>query len=80
MEQIFSDISQQQEATTARIGTAVQVTHKETSDEMNKIINHGSTLLLEKGALLLGMKDELRRTSEHYNKVNEMQSIGKREA
>lgn len=26
------------------------------------------------------MKDELRRTSEHYNKVSEMQSIGQREA
>lgn len=47
---------------------------------MNKIITHGSTLLHEKGGLLLSMKDELRRTSEHYNKVNEMQSIGKREA
>ena len=26
------------------------------------------------------MKDELRRTSEHFNKVTEMQSIGQREA
>lgn len=26
------------------------------------------------------MKDELRRTSEHYNKMSEMQAIGQREA
>ncbi len=47
---------------------------------MLKIIKHGQTLMTEKAALILGMKDEIRRTSEHYNKVTEMQAIGKREA
>lgn len=47
---------------------------------MQKIISHGQTIMMEKAQLLLGMKDELRRTSEHFNKVSEMQTIGKREA
>ena len=47
---------------------------------MLKIINHGQTLMKEKASLILGMKDEIRRTSEHYNKVTEMQAVGKREA
>jgi hypothetical protein len=52
----------------------------ETGEEMLKIIKHGQTLMSEKASLILGMKDELRRTSDHYNKVTEMQSMGKREA
>lgn len=36
--------------------------------------------MTEKASLILGMKDEIRRTSEHYNKVTEMQAVGKREA
>jgi hypothetical protein len=47
---------------------------------MLKIIKHGQTLMTEKASLILGMKDEIRRTSEHYNKVTEMQAVGKREA
>lgn len=53
---------------------------KETDDEMHRIMTHGHKLLEEKAAVILGMKDELRRTSEHYNKVTEMQTIGQREA
>jgi hypothetical protein len=44
----------------------------ETGEEMLKIIKHGQTLMSEKASLILGMKDELRRTSDHYNKVTEM--------
>jgi len=47
---------------------------------MLKIIKHGQTLMTEKAYLILGMKDEIRRTSEHFNKVTEMQAMGKREA
>lgn len=47
---------------------------------MHRIMTHGHKLLEEKAAVILGMKDELRRTSEHYNKVTEMQTIGQREA
>ena len=36
--------------------------------------------MTEKAYLILGMKDEIRRTSEYFNKVTEMQAIGKREA
>jgi hypothetical protein len=36
--------------------------------------------MTEKAYLILGMKDEIRRTSEHFNKVTEMQAMGKREA
>jgi hypothetical protein len=34
----------------------------------------------QKASIILGFKDEIRRTTEHYNKVTEMQTIGKREA
>lgn len=30
--------------------------------------------------MLLNFKDELRRTSEHYNRISEMHSIGSKEA
>jgi len=45
---------------------------QETGSEMLKIIKHGQTLMSEKAYLILGMKDEIRRTSEHFNKVTEM--------
>jgi hypothetical protein len=39
-------------------------------------MSHGTKIMEQKASILLNMKDELRRTSEHYNKVAEMQTIG----
>ncbi len=47
---------------------------------MLKLLKHGQTLMSQKASIILGFKDEIRRTTEHYNKVTEMQTIGKREA
>lgn len=37
-------------------------------------------MLEQKAAVVVNFKDELRRTSEHFNKVSEMQTIGQKEA
>ena len=47
---------------------------------MLKLMKHGQTLMTQKASIILSFKDEIRRTTEHFNKVTEMQTIGKREA
>lgn len=47
---------------------------------MLKLLKHGQSLMSQKASIILGFKDEIRRTTEHFNKVTEMQTIGKREA
>jgi hypothetical protein len=37
-------------------------------------------LIDEKAHLILGIKEEMRKTSEHFSKVSELKDIGKREA
>lgn len=44
------------------------------------MIFHGHILVEEKGHLIHDLKDELKKTSEHYNKISEMKDMGKREA
>ena len=54
--------------------------NKELADEMHNLLGHGKKLINDKASVLLSMKDELRRTSEHFNKITELQLIGQREA
>ena len=44
------------------------------------MLSHGHVLMGEKANLIHGIKDELKKTSEHSNKVSEMKEMGKREA
>jgi len=44
------------------------------------MIKHGHVLIEEKANLIHGIKDEIKKTSEHSNKVFEMKEMGKREA
>jgi hypothetical protein len=62
--------------TLKRVENTKTNTLQATHEEIFKIIGHGTKIMEQKAPILLNMKDELRRTSEHYNKVNEMQSIG----
>jgi hypothetical protein len=41
---------------------------------------HSHILIEEKAHLIHGIKDELKKTSEHFNKASELKDIGKREA
>lgn len=41
---------------------------------------HSHILIEDKAHLLHDMKDELKKTSEHFNKASELKDIGKREA
>lgn len=41
---------------------------------------HGQILIEEKAHLIHGLKDELKKTSEHFNKADELALLGKREA
>lgn len=47
---------------------------------MNKVITHGRSLIEQKALLVINLKDELRRTTEHFSKLNELSTIGQREA
>lgn len=53
---------------------------KDINEEISKMIHHGQILIEEKAHLIHGLKDELKKTSEHYNKISEMKDMGKREA
>jgi hypothetical protein len=53
---------------------------KDINDELSKMIHHGHILIEEKAHLIHGLKDELKKTSEHFNKITEMSDLGKREA
>ena len=66
--------------TIERIETVKILRTQETGSEIHQIFSHGQKLLDQKAAVIIHFKDELRRTSEHFNKVNEMQTIGQREA
>ena len=41
---------------------------------------HSHILIEDKAHLLHDMKEELKKTSEHFNKASELKDIGKREA
>lgn len=41
---------------------------------------HSHILIEDKAHLLHDMKEELKKTSEHFNKATELKDIGKREA
>ena len=53
---------------------------RDINDELHKVIQHGQILIEEKAHLILGIKEEMKKTSEHFNKVNELKDMGKREA
>ncbi len=53
---------------------------KDINEEISKMIHHGQILIEEKAHLIHGLKGELKKTSEHYNKISEMKDMGKREA
>ena len=53
---------------------------KDINEEISKMIHHGQILIEEKAHLIHGLKDELKKTSEHFNKISEMKDMGKREA
>lgn len=63
-----------------KIKTKVREEQKDMIDEISKMIFHGQILMEEKAHLIHGIKDELKKTSEHYNKLTEMQDMGRREA
>ena len=54
--------------------------HASTEGDLLALMKHGQSLMSQKASIILGFKDEIRRTTEHYSKVTEMQTIGKREA
>jgi len=58
----------------------VQEDQRDISEELNKIMFHSHILIEDKAHLLHDMKDELKKTSEHFNKASELKDIGKREA
>ena len=53
---------------------------KEITEEISKMMFHGQVLIEEKAHLIHGLKNELRKTSEHFNKFTELKEMGKREA
>jgi hypothetical protein len=53
---------------------------KDINEEISKMIHHGQILIEEKAYLIHGLKDELIKSSEHFNKVSELKDMGKREA
>ena len=44
------------------------------------MIEHGHVLMEEKANLIHVINDELKRTTEQANKINEMKEMGKKEA
>lgn len=53
---------------------------KEINEEIAKIMQHGHILIREKAHLIHGLNAQLKKTSEHSNKITEMRELGKREA
>lgn len=41
-------------------------------DEIKKMMHHGHILIEEKAHLIHGLRDELKKTSEHQNKFTEL--------
>lgn len=66
--------------TRTQIKSKVKEEMKDINDEISKMIFHGQILMEERAHLIHGLKDELKKTSEHFNKVSEMKDMGKREA
>lgn len=80
LEKAFDDLTKQHQTTIDRIQSCKKSTAEETDNEIQKIFEHGQKLLMQKASVVVNFKDELRRTSEHFNKVSEMQTIGQKEA
>ena len=53
---------------------------KDISEEISKMMHHGQILIEEKAHLIHDLKDELKKNTEHVNKVIELKEMGKREA
>lgn len=53
---------------------------KDINEEITKMMQHGQILIEEKAHLIHDIKDEMIKSSEHFNKVSELQEMGKREA
>ena len=53
---------------------------RDINEELHKVIQHGQILIEEKAHMILGIKEEMRKTSEHFSKVTELKDMGKREA
>jgi hypothetical protein len=79
-ESLYKDLESKYTSAHINLSETVSNAHASTEEELKTLMKHGQTLMSQKAAIILGFKDEIRRTTEHYNKVTEMQTIGKREA
>ena len=80
LEQKYDDLQNSYSKVKSKIVTKVKDEQKDTSDELTRMLIHGQVLIEEKAHLIHGLKDQLKKTSEHSNKVTELKEMGKREA
>jgi len=76
LEKAYQDLCTQHQSTLDKIEGVRAETAAERDSEIQKIFDHGRRILEQKASVVVNFKDELRRTSEHFNKVSEMQTIG----
>lgn len=80
LETKYEELQNKYNETRSKIKTKLKEEHKDINEELNKMMFHGHILIEEKAHLIHGIKDELKKTSEHFNKATELKDMGKREA
>ena len=80
LEDKYEELQAKHFETKNRIKSKLREEMKDINEEIGKMIHHGHVLIEERAHLIHGLKDELKKTSEHFNKVSEMKDMGKREA
>ncbi|CDW90581.1 UNKNOWN [Stylonychia lemnae] len=80
LESKYDDLLKKHNETRYKIKSKVREEMKDINEEISKMIHHGQILIEEKAHLIHGLKEELKKNSEHHNKISEMKDMGKREA
>eukprot|EP00347_Sterkiella_histriomuscorum_P016482 403353010 len=80
LEKKYDELANKHQNTKGLIRSRVKEENKDINEEISKMIFHGQILMEERAHLIHGLKDELKKTSEHFNKVSELKDMGKREA
>ena len=80
LEQKYEDLVQKHDDTKTKIKSKLKEEMKDISDEISKMMHHGQILIEEKAHMIHDLKDEIKKNSEHLNKVTELKEMGKREA